>query len=88
MVTRIAVSSDFSHKSYSMGISETKLYKCKCKGGAPIIMWKCQIFIAIFIASLGLLGMVVYTIETRIKKIYIRKVLEQLPEIRRGLRGS
>jgi predicted lysophospholipase L1 biosynthesis ABC-type transport system permease subunit len=32
-------------------------------------------FIAISIASLGLLGMVVFTTETRIKEISIRKVL-------------
>src|SRR5205814_8754819 len=32
-------------------------------------------FLAIFIASLGLLGMVVFTTETRMKEISIRKVL-------------
>jgi ABC-type antimicrobial peptide transport system permease subunit len=32
-------------------------------------------FLAIFIASLGLLGMVVFTTETRLKEISIRKVL-------------
>jgi putative ABC transport system permease protein len=32
-------------------------------------------FLAIFIASLGLLGMVIFTTETRLKEISIRKVL-------------
>ncbi len=62
------------HHEFSYTWFNTQFYESKIAGGT-ISMLGLLAFMGITIACLGLLGMVVYTVEGRIKEVSIRKVM-------------